>query len=74
MATDLITVRNTLNGEVEQVRPSFTSNRHLMKNYVVVDADAKPLSPALHKPVPADEFKARGSKGKSEPNLVKDDA
>lgn len=72
MTTKTVVVRNTLNGEVEQVRPSFLSNAHLMRNYVVVDADAKPLNPALHKPVTADEFKSRGSKTKAEPNPEKD--
>lgn len=52
-----ITVRNTLNGQVAQVRPEVFSNPHLAKHLVQVEDDAKPLN--LSKPTTAEEFTAR---------------
>lgn len=57
MAKDLITVRNTLNGQLAQVQPAILRNPHLAKHYVVVPDDAKPQ--VLIRPSTAEEYTSR---------------
>lgn len=57
MANELITVRNTLNGQLAQVQPAVMRNPHLAKHLVVVDDDAKPQ--VLIKPSTSDEYLER---------------
>lgn len=59
MATELITVRNTLNGQVAQVRPAIMRNPHLAKHLVVVEDGAKPQ--IFVKPATAEEYVSRRS-------------
>lgn len=74
MATDKITVRNTLNGLVTTVSSSILDNPHLAQHLVVVPEDAKPL--ILHTPTTAEEFQARRAgfeKSKGKKNLKSED-
>ena len=59
MATDKITVRNTLNGLTSEVSRSLLDNPTFSEFYVEVEPDSKPL--ILHTPTTAEEFKARRS-------------
>lgn len=59
MATDKITVRNTLNGLTAEVPRRLMDNPVLSKYLVEVEPDSKPL--ILHTPSTAEEFKARRS-------------
>lgn len=70
MADEMITVRNTLNGTLAKVRPSFLKNPHLAKHYVEVSDDAKPQ--ILIKPSTSEEYVSRRRK-KSEKNLKTED-
>lgn len=60
MTEEYITVRNTLNGQVTQVRPNVMRNPHLSKVLVVVPEDAKPQ--VLIKPATAEEYISRKQK------------
>lgn len=73
MATELITVRNTLNGELARVSPALLDNPHLAKVLVFVPDDAKPMK--LAAPTTAEEFVARRTAPKpSKPeNLTPED-
>lgn len=57
MKNELVTVRNTLNGQISyRVRRSIAEHEVLGKNLVIVDHDAKPYAQELYKPKSADEF------------------
>jgi len=73
MATDMISVRNTLNGQVTQVQPAVLDNPHLAKHLVVVADDAKPMVNV--KPSTAEEFtsRRRGLKREDTKNLKTED-
>lgn len=58
MATELITVRNTLNGNIALVHPRILDNPHLAKHLVEVP-DEKPKNMKLAAPTTAEEFLAR---------------
>lgn len=55
--SEKITVRNTLNGQVAQVKREVMSNPHLAKHLVEVEDGAKPMN--LSRPTTAEEFLAR---------------
>lgn len=57
MTNKLITVRNTLNGQVTQVRPAIMRNPHLAKHLVIVDDNAKPQ--IFIKPTTSEEYVSR---------------
>lgn len=61
MATETITVRNTLNGLLAEVTPAVLANPHLAKHLVAVEEEnPKPLN--ISSPATAEEFKARRSR------------
>lgn len=70
-----ITVRNTLNGEVEEQEPSFLDNPHFAKAYVEVPAGSKSFDPALYQPKTPEEYLASraGSEGFRETEKRADD-
>lgn len=57
MAEQKITVRNTLNGEVAEVRPAVLKNPHLSKHLVEVEPGSRKMN--LASPTTADEYKSR---------------
>lgn len=74
MATDKITVRNTLNGLTAEVPRSLLDNPTFSDYYVEVPPESKPL--ILHTPSTAEEFKTRRSsheKSKGRKNLKSED-
>lgn len=74
MATDKITIRSTVNGQLAQVSPAVLRNPHIAKYFVVVeDENPKPLN--LASPSTAEEFKARRArqKSKGDKNLKSED-
>ena len=55
MATETITVRNTLNGLLAEVTPAVLANPHLAKHLVAVEEEhPKPLN--ISSPATAEEF------------------
>lgn len=56
---EIVTVRNTLNGQVAQVRRNLLDNPHLAEHYVEVDEGSKPM--ILSRPATAQEYISRRS-------------
>lgn len=58
MATDKITIRSTINGELAEVSPTVLDNPHIAKFFVRVDEE-NPKRMPLITPSTAEEFTAR---------------
>lgn len=75
MATEKITIRSTINGELAEVSPSLLENPHLAKFFVRVEEE-NPKAMPLISPSTAEEFTARRAeyvKSKGKKNLKSED-
>lgn len=57
MSNEKIRVRNTVNGQIQEVRPRLMDDAHFNKYHVLVDDEEKSFDPELYTPKTADEYK-----------------